>query len=124
MRFSIGLTVILAGYVASACASDTTNPGDGGNGLAANEVAVRDNLFLPASLTVTEGTTVAWVWQGDNVHTVTLDAPNLPDSDPQSAGRHAVTFAEPGRFSYYCAIHGRAMMSGEIVVERTGGPTD
>jgi plastocyanin len=123
MRLAIGMTLVLASLVASGCASDTTNP-DGGGGLAANQVAVRDNVYVPASLTVSEGTTVTWLWQGVNLHTVTFDAQNLPSTQPQSSGSLKVTFNEPGVFTYYCAIHGRAVMSGEIVVERAGGPTN
>lgn len=78
------------------------------------DVAVRDNYFEPAAIEIPVGTTVTWTWEGDHDHNVVADG---FESETQTEGSFAQTFAEPGRHEYRCTLHGG--MRGEVVV--TGG---
>lgn len=91
------------------------------------EVRVLDNRYVPTALTVKPGTEVRFVNAGRNDHNV------IPSEDPVAGGfdltvptedllvgmEATVRFTEPGRWAYYCSIHGSATagMIGEIVVE-------
>lgn len=86
--------------------------------------------FNPATLTVTAGTQVSFVWKG-GTHTVTSYAksgsptfPGVPDPG-QSSGTYSYTFASPGTYYYYCTFHGSLApggaseatgMAGKVVV--------
>ncbi len=77
---------------------------------------VADNSFNPTSLPVSVGTTVQWTWVGGNSHNVTFDD-GVGNSSTQTSGTHMRQFTAAGTFTYICTIHGRAVMSGEIVVQ-------
>ncbi|MGH7546467.1 MAG: cupredoxin domain-containing protein, partial [Gemmatimonadota bacterium] len=89
--------------------------GDGG--VATNAVSVRDNFFTPTPANVAVGDTVTWTWQGTNPHTVTFDPDDSPTSPIQTSGTYRLQFDTPGTFTFYCTVHGRAIMSGSVVVE-------
>ena len=99
--------------------SDTpTGPTNGGTGA----VTVGNNFFSPANLSVATGATVTWTWaMGDVEHTVTFDD-NAPGSNRQSSGTFQRTFATAGTYTYFCSVHGKAVMSGSVTVG-TGGTT-
>ncbi|HEU4641847.1 MAG TPA: plastocyanin/azurin family copper-binding protein [Gemmatimonadaceae bacterium] len=122
-------TLALAGLVsAAACNGDTTNPlgripgGTGGlpglgGGGGAVTVTVGNDFFDPDSVSVPVNGTVTWTWAaGDSLHTVTFDDA-APGSPPQSSGTFSRTFTAVGTYTYFCSIHGRAVMSGQVVVQ-------
>lgn len=83
------------------------------------DVSVRDNFFQPAEVTVTrtDGTAeVDWAWNGNNPHNVTFDA-GPPNSGTQTSGSFSRSFDEAGRFTYFCTVHGREVMSGAVEVQ-------
>lgn len=83
--------------------------------VAAPTVAIVDNGFSPANLTVAAGTTVTWTNTGKRNHTVsTSDASFGSDGVMTSGATYEHTFATPGTFAYFCAIH--AAMRGTITV--------
>jgi plastocyanin len=91
--------------------------GTGGGGAGGNAVTVGNNFFNPTSNTVAVNTTVTWTWNPGGVdHTVTFDDGGT-SSGPQSSGTFSRTFTAPGVYTYYCMIHGRAVMSGAITVQ-------
>ncbi len=72
--------------------------------------------YTPQELTVAIGDTVEWVVSSPEPHTIT--APGDFDSGTLDLdGSFAVTFTEPGTYSYFCTIHGPALQSGTVVVE-------
>jgi plastocyanin len=88
--------------------------------LAVVEVAMHDNYFSPAALTIEPGTTVRWTNRGGIIHDVksTADSTTL-DSPILSTGESfEFTFTAPGTYNYLCSIHPRTML-GQIVVERS-----
>jgi len=112
MRHRYLAAAAVAVTLAAACADDPT----GGGLPVENQVAVRDNSFSPASLSVAQGTTVTWVWQGTQQHNVTWNESNPPNSPTQSSGSYTRTFNVPtGAYTYFCTIH--AGMNGSITVQ-------
>jgi plastocyanin len=73
---------------------------------AGKEVMVENYAFAPKALAVAPGTTVTWTNEDADPHTVTsttgstLKSPTLHKGDTYSH-----TFASPGTFTYYCAVH-------------------
>ena len=67
-------------------------------------VEVIDNDFIPRTLTVNKGATVAWKFTGDIPHNVTDDRSAFA-SDTQVSGEFSRMFDAAGIFYYYCTIH-------------------
>ncbi|MFA5892044.1 MAG: plastocyanin/azurin family copper-binding protein [Actinomycetota bacterium] len=79
-------------------------------------VAVKDNVFEPAELTVAVGTMVMWKWEGSLPHTVTADDKLFDSGDAaQTTGTFMYTFDKAGTYPYYCVVHGK-VMAGKIIV--------
>ncbi len=115
---------VLAAIVAAACGSGGDGPteSDGNcppaSGGMTEVVAMRNFGYHPQTLRVRPGTTVTWVnceGQGREAHTSTSDAGvwESPFLEPGAMFTH--TFAEPGRFDYYCVPH--PAMEGVVIVE-------
>ncbi len=82
-------------------------------------VSVIDNEFSPKELHIHPGQTVSWVNHGQTAHTVTADDQSFDSGDFDSGKVYTHTFTRPGRYPYYCALHGAAGgvgMVGVIVV--------
>ncbi|HQY86092.1 MAG TPA: plastocyanin/azurin family copper-binding protein [Ilumatobacteraceae bacterium] len=93
------------------------------NGISASVLSL-DNNFLPQVLTIAAGTEVLFENNGRNDHDVT------PVGDLERAtwgvapaafaptGTYSHVFTQPGRYEYFCTIHGTATagMIGTIVV--------
>ena len=103
---ALGAALLLA----SGCGSSATGP------LAAATVSVADNVFTPASVTITHDESVEWDWKGMNPHDVEFDDSTLTGSPTQTTGTFTVRFVNPGTYTYWCEVHGRSM-SGEVVVK-------
>jgi plastocyanin len=117
MRITFGLLWAVGLTTALACGDDDSSgpepEPDGGS------VTVGDNFFQPATVTVVreEGTAqVVWNWTGSNPHNVTFDA-GPPNSETQTSGSFSRSFQDAGAFTYFCTVHGRAVMSGTVNVE-------
>jgi plastocyanin len=79
-------------------------------------VTVGNNYFSPAAITVPRGTTVTWQWAPDaSSHSVTFD--DGESSAVRDAGSFSRTFDFTGTYTYYCTVHGRAVMSGAVEVQ-------
>src|SRR5215210_1766757 len=88
-------------------------------------VTIHDDAFDPAQLDITPGTTVTWVNNDDEVHTVTADD-GLFDSGRLDPGdSYSVWFDGSGTVAYHCEPHPHMM--GSVVVgeasSSSGGET-
>ena len=131
------ISIVLAAVALAACGSSggtappsNNNPGGGGGGGGsgvAPSVTVSNNTFSPDRVTVTRGGSVTWRWDscsGDVygggetcvAHSVTFDDGSA-SAAPQSSGSFVRSFDTAGTFTYYCTAHGRASMSGSVVVQ-------
>ena len=82
---------------------------------AANTIEISNFSFAPAALTVPVGTTVTWVNDDDEPHTV-VESNTLFKSHALDTGdKFSFTFTALGKFQYFCTIH--AHMVGTVVVE-------
>jgi len=104
--------------------SDTPTAPSPGTGASGSTVTVGNDFYNPAQMTVPVGTTVTWQWAaGDTLHSVTFD--DGPTSEIQSSGTFQRAFGTAGTYTYFCKVHGRAIMSGTVTVGSggTGGGT-
>ena len=88
----------------SAVASDPNSP----------QVGIDNFNFMPKSLSVPVGTTVTWTNHDDVPHTVTSREKKFTSQALDTDEHFTFTFAEPGTYAYFCAIH--PIMTAEIVV--------
>lgn len=79
-------------------------------------VVMTDDRFGPTALSIAAGTTVTWVNNGANVHSVaSLDgAFSSVAIMPGESFTH--TYETPGEFTFICKHHARQGMTGKIVV--------
>ena len=70
--------------------------------------------FLPPALEVPAGTTVTWINHDEETHTVTSATGAFTSQALEHEQRFAHTFATPGTFTYFCALH--PMMRATVVV--------
>jgi plastocyanin len=81
-----------------------------------------ENVFVPAALTVTVGSTVTWVWRGAG-HTLQSGDGCAPDGRFTSNGVQApgyqmsYTFTAAGTYPYYCSTHCGQLMKGTVTVQ-------
>jgi plastocyanin len=110
----------------TACGGDDDVPQDtgaeaeeetGGEEAASLEVSAVDNSFDPSSLSAAAGSevTVEVTNDGSNPHTFTIDDLEVDTETIASGESASATFTMPdSSVSFYCAIHGEAVMSGTI----------
>jgi plastocyanin len=75
------------------------------------DVSVMDDFFQPGTVQIQPGESVTWHWGTGTTHTATA-FPNQTikfNSGEMSSGTFTKTFPKPGRFTYYCRIHGPSM---------------
>ena len=88
------------------------------------QVVVRDLSFMPDEITVSEGTTVSWVNEDEQGHTITHGEGGAPLDDalfdePLNAGQAVTyTFEEPGSHPVTCKVHHDMQMT--VIVEESG----
>ena len=81
---------------------------------ATDKVTVGDNLFSPADIQVSPGTTVTWTWaQNASTHNVTFN--DGAASGDKTSGTYTRTFSSGGTFPYSCTLH--PGMSGTVTVK-------
>jgi len=131
--------VLSLGIVMSACASDTATapqptgtfhittlltqtrtPAPTSAGSAAPSfsgsatVEVGDQWYIPPQIIVTVGTTVLWINRGQLAHTATARDRSFGSANMEFGYTYSFTFTKPGRYQYYCLLHGD--MFGEVDV--------
>ncbi len=95
------------------CTNEPDTPGT-------NEVWLESSAFNPATMTITQGTTVTWTNKDSYDHTVTSGTPTNIDSvfDSGTLGpdeTFSFRFDNIGTFPYFCQLH--AGMTGTITVQ-------
>ena len=83
------------------------------------EVKIDNFTFNPQQITVKAGTTVTWVNHDDIPHTATSKTGVFRSKALDTDDKFSFTFATPGTFAYFCALHPH--MTGSIVVEANAG---
>ncbi|HEV7770477.1 MAG TPA: cupredoxin family copper-binding protein [Solirubrobacterales bacterium] len=90
--------------------------GCGSDGDDTKSVSIEDFTYEPASITVPQGTKLAFTNHDSSPHTATSTESGAFESGTIKEDQTgSITLEEPGTFSYYCAFH--PFMKGTIVVE-------
>lgn len=73
--------------------------------------------FTPATVTISVGQTVEWVFKDANPHTVTADDMSFSSvaSGLANGQTYSHTFTKAGTYPYHCAIH--PQMHGTVIVK-------
>ncbi|WP_339913754.1 cupredoxin family copper-binding protein [uncultured Brevundimonas sp.] len=77
-------------------------------------VAIRNFVFVPATLTVPVGTTVTWTNGDEAPHTVVATARGFRSTALDTDDTYSFTFTTSGDFAYFCSLHPN--MTGRIIV--------
>ena len=75
-------------------------------------VSIQDNFFDPADALVAPGTTVEWVNEGSNQHSVTADDGQFDSGMLNPGDSFMVTFYGSGTLTYHCS----PSMAGSVTV--------
>ena len=75
-------------------------------------VSIRDNYFDPADIVVSPGTTVEWVNEGQNPHSVVADKGMFDSGLVDPGESYQVTFEGSGTVTYHCSPE----MTGSVTV--------
>ena len=82
-------------------------------------VSIFDNGYTPASITVTEGSTVTWTNTGAAPHTATDRSGRFDSGFLMNGEAFSQTFSTAGTYEYFCTIHPE--MVATITVTGAGG---
>lgn len=90
------------------------------NSATTSKVSITSSAFSPASLTVTNGSTVTWTNDDNMVHSVTTSEGTLNSGDIAPGSSFTKTFTTTGTYNYYDA-HNTNMKGVLIVTGSSGG---
>lgn len=79
-----------------------------------NQVNIDGFAFVPATLTVSAGSTVTWTNHDEEPHTVAATDGSFHSPGMGTGATYSHTFPTAGKFDYVCSIH--PMMHGTVVV--------
>jgi plastocyanin len=86
-------------------------------------VSIVDLTFEPATIEIDAGGVVTWTNDDDGIpHTVTARDGAFDSGVLESGDSFSQTFATPGSYDYFCAIH--PSMTGTVVVREPVAPDD
>ncbi len=88
--------------------STMTSPG-------ANEVWMQNTTFVPATKTISVGTTITWTNKDSENHDVESSSGLFKSSNMGQNATYSYTLATAGTFNYKCAFHNG--MNGTIIVQ-------
>jgi plastocyanin len=81
----------------------------------ASQVLIKDFMFVPMQLRIKAGSSVTWVNQDDEPHTVVGDAGLFRSGALDTAMAFSYRFDKPGTYQVFCSIH--PQMRSTIIVE-------
>jgi plastocyanin len=102
------LGVAMLCWVAASAAGNTGSPDP-------SQIAIKNFMFSPSSLTIKAGTAVTWINKDEEPHTVVSDTGLFRSAAVDTNETFAFKFDKPGTYRFVCSIH--PQMVGTIVVE-------
>ncbi|HEY2590217.1 MAG TPA: cupredoxin domain-containing protein, partial [Steroidobacteraceae bacterium] len=109
-----GDTEIAQGITSPAGAATTAGLASAAAKATPPEIVMRSFMFEPTTLTVVAGSSVKWINQDGEPHTVTSDAGLFRSGALDTNESFSFKFEKPGTYHYVCSIHPR--MIGTVVV--------
>jgi plastocyanin len=100
------LAALLVGALGAAAATSAAPP--------ASQITIKDFMFAPASLTIKAGTTVTWLNEDEEPHTV-VSAGLFRSKAIDTKETFTFTFEKPGEYHFVCTIH--PQMMGTVIVQ-------
>lgn len=84
-----------------------------------NTVVMADTKFIPATITISKGTTVTWKNLEDRIHNAAADDKSWRTDDIGFGESKSVIFDKPGTYSYHCTHHTMMGfgMTGTVIVK-------
>jgi plastocyanin len=79
------------------------------------QIAIKNFMFSPTSLTIKAGSAVTWVNKDEEPHTVVSDTGLFRSNAVDTDEKFVFKFDKPGTYHFACSIHPR--MVGTIIVE-------
>jgi plastocyanin len=112
-KWSVGVLAAIASamLLAGAISLAQTAAADAGP-----QVIIDNYAFSPASLTVKVGTTVTWINQDDDAHTVDSTQGKFKSGTLNKGGQFEFRFTEAGEYPFFCRFHPK--MTGKVIVQR------
>ena len=83
--------------------------------VASPQIIIKQFQFSAPTLTIPVGTTVAWINQDDDAHTVTADDGRFASAGLDQGEQFSYRFTAPGTYTYHCALHPH--MTARIIVQ-------
>ena len=80
----------------------------------ANQIAINEYMYMPATLNVIAGTKVTWVNHDEVPHTIVDTDKAFRSAALDTDDTYSFTFTKPGTYHYFCTLHPK--MVGTIVV--------
>jgi plastocyanin len=108
-------TALLCAVALLALTAAAPSPGSAGP-----VVHIRDDAFIPASITVKAGDKVTFINDDDDAHTATADDAAWDSEGLNQGQKWTHAFMKAGKIAYHCTVH--PMMHGTIVVEAASRP--
>ncbi len=81
----------------------------------ASQVQIKDFMFEPMTLTIRAGTSVTWVNQDDEPHTVVGDGGLFRSGALDTGEAYSFRFEKAGTYAVFCSIH--PQMKARIIIE-------
>ncbi len=113
-RVFLSLIAITVTLIFNGC-KKKDNTSAASSGSATSEVAIQNNMFNPASITVAVNTTVRWTNKDGVAHTVTSNTNLFDSGNIGSNGTYSHQFTTAGTYAYKCTIH--SGMTGTVIVQ-------
>lgn len=91
---------------------------------ATTQVVMKDNVYIPAAVSIAPGDTVTWVNNGRSPHNVTYGDDSTQSASIAPGKSYSITFASAQKLYYYCSFHSAGSGKGMagVVEVGTGGP--
>jgi plastocyanin len=105
-RLALAAVVAWGLLLARARGAETTSPPN---------VAIKNFMFSPATLTVPAGSTVTWSNLDQEPHTVVSDTGLFRSGAMDTSESFSFKFDKPGTYHFTCSIH--PQMVGTVVVQ-------
>jgi plastocyanin len=90
-------------------------PADSPAAPATPTVHIKNFMFVPPTLTVAPGTTVTFVNDDEEPHTVTSNDKSFDSEGLDTNQKFTHTFAKAGTYMYFCEVH--PYMHGTVIVK-------
>jgi plastocyanin len=112
-RISSG-SMILVSLLCAATSSVHADNGPRPEPAETKTVQISNFQFQPQELTVTAGTTVAWLNRDQTIHNVVSKDGKVASPGLDTDDRYTVVFEHEGDYPYFCALH--PQMTGVVHV--------